>query len=96
MWKAFDWREGKAYFLILSTLVYFEKYDSYLKDTTNVSANEWTWMSHDGHEHHHTKDPFKAKAFPGLELKLVDSEQGPGAMLRNRYKREIFFLAYGR
>ena len=50
-------------------------------------------MSHDGHEHHHTKDPFKARAFPGLELKLVDSEHGPGPMLRNRYQKAILFLA---
>ena len=47
-------------------------------------ANEWTWQSHDGHEHHHVQEPFKAKAFPGLELKLVDSVNGPGEMLRNR------------
>ena len=95
MWKAFDWREGKTCFRILSNQVYFEKYDTDINIyTTNVSANEWTWMSHDGHEHHHTKSPFKAKAFPGLELKLVDSEHGPGPMLRNRYKIAILFIAY--
>ena len=41
-------------------------------------------MDHDGHEHHHEKYPFEAKAFPGLELKVVDSVTGPGPLLRNR------------
>lgn len=49
-----------------------------------ILANDWTWMDHDGHEHHHDKYPFRAKAFPGLELKVVDSLSGPGPMLRNR------------
>ena len=51
---------------------------------STFSANDWTWEDHDGHEHHHDKYPFRAKAFPGLELKVVDSLTGPGPMLRNR------------
>lgn len=41
------------------------------------------WESHDGSEHHSDRFPFRAKAFPGLELKLVNSKTGPGPMMRN-------------
>ena len=29
--------------------------------------------------------PFRAVAEPGIQMKLVQSETGPGQMLRNRY-----------
>ena len=31
--------------------------------------------------------PFRAVAEPGIQMKLVQSETGPGQMLRNRYVR---------
>ena len=38
--------------------------------------------------------PFRAVAEPGIQMKLVQSETGPGQMLRNRYAHIKVFNSY--